>query len=530
MEITGAHFIGDSRSKEGTDFFQSLSPTDNSTNGDTEFADATIREINEAVTLAEEASGPYRQSSKEERAEFLAAIASNIEGLGEQLIHECMAETALPEARLIGERGRTTNQLRLFAQVVRDGTWVDARIDTANPNRTPIPKPDVRSMSVPLGPVAVFGASNFPLAFSVAGGDTASALASGCPVIFKAHPAHPRACEMVAHAIVKAAQTTGMPAGVFSMVHGRSNEVGSALVKHSLVKAVAFTGSQKGGVALFQIANSRTEPIPVYAEMGSTNPIFVLPEALATQWEKLAIGLAGSVNLGVGQFCTNPGLVFASKQTDPAPFLQKLASTISEHHGGTMLTAGIADSYRDGAAATRGVNGVDEKAVGHGSGNANDVDSYLFQTDATTFLESGKLKEELFGPSTVLVTADSRSQLLEAAQQLEGQLTATIYGTEAELEDYKDLIAILEQKVGRLLINGFPTGVEVCHSMVHGGPFPATTAPATTSVGTAAIKRFVRPIAYQDFPQGLLPEALRDENPWGIFRLVNGEMTKDSVN
>ncbi len=529
MEITGAHFIGNSRSKEGTNLFQSLSPSDNSVNGNTEFADATKREINEAVALAKQASEPYRQSSKEERGEFLEAIASNIEELGEQLIHECMAETALPEARLIGERGRTANQLRLFAQVVRDGTWVDARIDTANPNRTPLPKPDVRSMSKPLGPVAVFGASNFPLAFSVAGGDTASALAAGCPVVFKAHPAHPRACELVAYAITKAAQQTNMPSGVFSLIQGRSNDVGRTLVKHPDVTAVAFTGSQKGGLALFQLANARPQPVPVYAEMGSTNPIFILPEALATQWEKIAAGLAGSVNLGVGQFCTNPGLVFTSKQTDPAPFVQKLASTISEHHGGTMLTAGIADSYRSGAASLRDVDGVDEKAVGHSSGEINDVNSYLFQTDASTFLESGQLKEELFGPSTVFVTADSRNQLLEAANTMEGQLTATIYGTEAELEDYRDLVSILEEKAGRLIINGYPTGVEVCHAMVHGGPFPATTAPSTTSVGTAAIKRFVRPVAYQDFPQGLLPEALRDENPWGIFRLVNGEMTKDPI-
>ncbi|MEM9325694.1 MAG: aldehyde dehydrogenase (NADP(+)) [Bacteroidota bacterium] len=529
MELTGAQFIGNTRSKEGTALFDSISPASNQPNGGVSMAEATPSEIDEAVELAEQAFDEYRQIGKDERASLLERIADNIEELGATLINECMAETALPEARLIGERGRTMNQLRLFAQVVRDGNWVDARIDTPIPDRQPLPKPDVRSMAIPLGPIAVFGASNFPLAFSVAGGDTASALAAGCPVVFKAHPAHPRTCELVAGAIVKALSESAMPEGVFSMVHGKSHEVGGQLVTHPKIRAVAFTGSQAGGLALFRQANARKTPIPVFAEMGSTNPVFILPEALKNHSEKLVQGLAGSVNLGVGQFCTNPGLIFTTSHSQTEPFINDLSSAMQSQASGTMLTSGIAAGYRQGTSALAATEGVEAIANSSAAAGDNDVDAHLFRTDVTSYLQSKTIQEEVFGPSTVLIQGGSREEILEAARSLEGQLTATIHGTTKDLESYEDLMGILEQKVGRLIINGYPTGVEVCHSMVHGGPFPATTAPATTSVGTAAIHRFVRPVCYQDFPQRLLPAPLQDDNPWGIYRLVNGELTKASI-
>ncbi len=491
-----------------------------------EFQNATVEQINEAVAQALSAFEIYKKKDKDSIADFLNQIGDEILALGDELIQRCSAESGLPEARLIGERGRTVNQMKLFASVVKEGSWVDARIDTAQPERTPMPKPDIRHMLIPLGPVAVFGASNFPLAFSVAGGDTASALAAGCPVVVKAHPAHPGTSELVAKAIKTAAEKTGMPKGVFVLVQGNSIEVGGNLVKHPSIKAVGFTGSFGGGKALFDLANSRPEPIPVFAEMGSTNPVFFLPEALKENAEGLAQGLAGSIALGVGQFCTNPGLNFVQQSSEADVFGDVLANAIGETASATMLTPGIKTAYSKGLETLGNVSGVNTFAEGLDANGDNDAQAVVFKTSAEDFAANHILAEENFGPSSVLVEANSKEEILDAARSLEGHLTATVHGTPADLEEYKDLFDILEQKVGRVIVNGYPTGVEVCHSMVHGGPYPATTAPQSTSVGTNAIKRFVRPVSFQNYPDSLLPNALKSGNPQGIWRLVDGELTK----
>ena len=441
--------------------------------------------------------------------------------MGENLISLCQQETGLPEGRLIGERGRTVNQLKLFAELLREGSWVDARIDTAIPDRTPIPKPDVRQLQIPIGPVGIFGASNFPLAFSVAGGDTASALAAGCSVVVKGHPAHPATSEIVGQAIINAVKKTGMPEGVFSLIQGPSVEVGKAIVRHPLIKAVGFTGSFRGGKALFDEAVSRPEPIPVYAEMGSTNPVFVLPGALAERKEKIAEGLKNAVTLGVGQFCTNPGMVISMDSAERKSFVELSQDLFTATAPATMLTPSIQDAYKQGLNHLQDQPGVETLAAGK-SGGATSGQAYLMEVDASELAKNDSLSKEVFGPSTLMLKAGSTDDLLTTANQLEGHLTATVHGTSEDLEEYRDLLEILERKAGRVIINGFPTGVEVCHSMVHGGPFPATTDPRTTSVGTAAILRFTRPVCYQDFPQALLPPELQDENPLGLMRIVNG--------
>ena len=529
MEINGNQLIGNNQSREGSNTFQSISPNDNTPASEALYAEATPDEINRAVQLAAGAFGQYRKMPKEDRAKFLVCIADEILALDEQLVRQCVLETGLPEGRIIGERGRTVNQLRLFAEYVRDGNWIEARVDTAIPDRHPIPRPDLRSMLIPLGPVAVFGASNFPLAFSVAGGDTVSALAAGCPVVFKAHPAHPVTCELVGRAIITAAQKTGMPEGVFSLIQGKTNEVGAGLVRHPAIKAVGFTGSHRGGMALFQLANAREEPIPVYAEMGSTNPVFILPGALKERGQKISCELVGSVTLGVGQFCTNPGMVFIEENASSQDFIGLLHDQVSQSNGGTMLTKEINQAYSRGVETLESIEGVAVKTRGTLKETTNYGQPALFVTGFEHFEKENRIAEEVFGPSTVLVVGKTRSEILRAAENLKGHLTATLHGTEQDLNDYQDLIEILEKKAGRLIINGYPTGVEVCHAMVHGGPYPATTDSRTTSVGTAAIKRFARPVCYQDFPQQGLPEPLRDENSWGIYRLVNGSLTREQI-
>jgi NADP-dependent aldehyde dehydrogenase len=441
--------------------------------------------------------------------------------LGDELGRRYCMESGLPEGRFAGERGRTVFQLRLFAQLLREGSWVDARIDPALPERQPLPRPDVRSMRQALGPVAVFGASNFPLAFSVAGGDTASALAAGCPVLVKAHPAHPGTCEMVAKAILTAAQKTKMPDGVFSLLHGNSTAVGMAIVKHQAVKAVGFTGSYRGGKAIFDTAALRPEPIPVFAEMGSTNPVFILPEALEKDGSHIAKGLSASVTLGVGQFCTNPGLTIVEKTAKGEAFLQDLAQNLQSTEAGVMLTGSIHEAYRQGIGLLAQQHGVQHLTPGEQAGAKRGA-AQLLSVGATDFLSNKKLEEEVFGPSTLAVQAGSREELLAVANSLGGHLTASVFGTPKDLEDHTDLLELLEQKVGRLIINAYPTGVEVCHAMVHGGPFPATTDSRSTSVGTAAIQRFTRPVCYQGFPQNLLPDELKDGNPLHIWRLWDG--------
>ena len=495
----------------------------------TEFEEASAAHIDRALAEAEGASHPYRHMPVAQRAAFLDRIAEEIEHLGD-LVDIANRETALPTERLAGERGRTTGQLRLFASLVREGSWVDASIDRALPERRPVPKPDIRRMLIPIGPVAVFGASNFPLAFSVAGGDTASALAAGCPVVVKAHPAHPATSELVARAVIRAGKAAGAPPGVFSLLHSTRHDVATALVQHRHTRAVGFTGSLRAGRALFDAAARRPDPIPVYAEMGSVNPVFLLPGALAERAEAIADGLAASVTLGVGQFCTNPGVVIAVGGEPFDRFKRRLEERIRESSPGTMLYPAILESYETGVrrlGAVEGMTTVRSSAAGTWSGAC--ALATVFETTAQTFARHRELGEELFGPSTLVVRCTSGDEMKAVARGLEGQLTATVHGTAADLTAHAWLLSLLEDKAGRLLVNGFPTGVEVCASMQHGGPYPATTDSRSTSVGTAAILRFARPIAYQNFPQGALPPELQDGNPRGIWRRVDGEMTRDAL-
>ncbi|RRQ49777.1 aldehyde dehydrogenase (NADP(+)) [Maribacter algicola] len=494
-----------------------------------EFKNSTWKDVDQAAKNAATAFQVYRKLDNETKAEFLEEIANEILALGDALLERCHLETALPLGRLTGERGRTMNQLRLFASVVREGSWVDARIDLAQPNREPLPKSDIRHMLIPLGPVAVFGASNFPLAFSTAGGDTASALAAGCPVVYKGHPAHPGTTELITGAIQKAITKIGLPEGVFSMVQGTSIEVGENLVKHEDIKAVGFTGSYNGGMAIFNYANTRPVPIPVFSEMGSTNPMFILPGALKDRASQLAQGYSNSLNMGVGQFCTNPGLSFYPKGERSNKFLEVLSNQIKSTEAATMLTAGIQSAYKKGLDALSATQDLEIIGEGKLPSDSIGVSSKVFKTTMDTYLKNSKLSEENFGPSSIVVEAATKEDLLKAARELEGHLTATVHATEEDLENYAELFEILEQKVGRVLVNGYPTGVEVCHSMVHGGPFPATTAPSSTSVGTNAIKRFVRPVCYQDYPESLLPVELKNDNPLHIWRLVDGEFSQKSI-
>ena len=525
MTISGEHIIASTFTAGKNNAFQATNPVTGETLP-TEFHEATQEEISQAAEQAEKAFQTYRKKSGKEKAAFLEKIGEEIMELGDDLLTRCEQETGLPQARLQGERGRTVNQLKLFAQLLSEGSWVDARLDRAQPDRQPLPKPDIRQMHIALGPVGIFGASNFPLAFSVAGGDTASALAVGCSIVVKSHPAHPGTCELVGRAITRAIEATSMPKGVFSLVQGTSVEVGQALVNHPMIKAIGFTGSFQGGKALFDAASRRAEPIPVYAEMGSINPVFVLPGALKERNAQIAEGLVGSVTLGVGQFCTNPGLVASIASDDTESLLAKTQEGIAASETGAMLTSRISEAYRQGADRMRQTGGVETLGQGKSAEVASPSQAYVFRTTVHNFAKQRNLSEEVFGPSTLHVSAQSKEELLRLAQQLDGHLTATLHATDDDLREYADLVAILERKVGRLLINGFPTGVEVCHSMVHGGPFPATTDSRTTSVGTLAIKRFSRPVCYQNFPQFALPDELKDDNPLGIWRLVDGEMMK----
>ena len=486
------------------------------------YAAVSEAELNRAVDLAAAAFTTFGKSTGAERAAFMRKIADNIEAIGDDLAALAPQETGLPEGRIRMETGRTCGQLRLFASVAEDGSWVDARIDHADPDRAPVPKPDTRSMERPLGPVAVFCASNFPLAFSVAGGDTASALAAGCPVVVKAHQSHPGTAELVGQAVSAAVKDCGLPEGTFSLVYGPGREIGQALVKHPSIKAAGFTGSRAGGQALMKIAADRQEPIPFYAEMSSINPVFILPEAMADRGEALAAGLHGSMTLGVGQFCTNPGLTIAANDASLEPFTSKLVELVGGSPGATMLNSGISAAYDSGAQSLDGSAAVDTVARGEKGDGQCQAGAVMFRTTADAFLADESLGSELFGPSTLVVTHDAPDKMLALARSLEGQLTATVHGTDADLEANRELLEVLETKAGRVLINGFPTGVEVCHSMVHGGPFPATSDGRSTSVGTNAIHRFTRTVCYQSFPDSLLRAELQEANPLGIRRMVNG--------
>lgn len=485
--------------------------------------------LNQAVTLAEEAFANYGESSSEVRAGFLRTIADEIDAIEEELVARMMAESALPEPRCRGEKGRTVGQLRMFADLVEEGSWVDARIDLAQPDRAPIPKVDLRSMQRPRGPVAVFCASNFPLAFSVAGGDTASALAAGCPVVVRAHSAHPGVAELIGAAVQKAVARCALSEGVFSLIFDDGLSLGTALVKHPGIAAVGFTGSRTGGRALMDAAAARAEPIPVYAEMSSINPIFILPGALAERSSQIAEGLVGSVSLGVGQFCTSPGLVFTAGEGQD-DFATVVAQGMAAVPPATMLHEGIAQNFSAGVAEMKQQSKVttlaptSEVTAGHCQAGAT-----VFRAPGAEFLKNEKLSAEVFGPSTLLVDCESTEDFLMAASSLEGQLTASVHGTEADLEKAGPLLSILSRRAGRLIVNGFPTGVEVCPAMVHGGPYPATSDGASSSVGTRAIGRFTRAVSWQTMPEALLPPELQSNNPLGINRLIDGTLSKEPV-
>ncbi len=523
--ITGSNFTGYAQSAKGSASFQAFSTAANAyLEGD--FYYATGEELDHALQLAQKAFTVYQKTSFKERALFLHAIAEEIMALGDELIERCKAETALPEARIIGERGRTCNQLKMFAQLLQDGWWVDARIDTAQPQRQPVSKPDIRRMLIPVGPVTVFGASNFPLAFSTAGGDTASALAAGCPVIVKAHSSHPGTNELVTVAIVKAAQRTGMPEGVFSSLYlPHSNVI--RLVQHPAIKAVGFTGSRDVGMRLFQAAVSRPDPIPVYAEMSAVNPVVLLEGALQTGGEQIAKDLAASLTMGAGQFCTNPGLILTIDNEASKKFLPLLAEQIKAGTPATMLNKNICNTYNENISLRQKAAGISvlAKASKEAAEARYEAQTAVFTITANRFLTQKQLTEEIFGPSSLVVLCNNEKELHAVLQSLDGQLTATVHATAADEHSIQPVIDIITQKAGRIIYGGYPTGVEVCHAMQHGGPFPSTTDGRTTSVGTAAIYRFVRPVAYQDFPEHLLPAALQNSNPLKIVRLVDGEWT-----
>lgn len=517
--MTETSLIGFARGSEGGSAFNAQNPASGE-KLEPSFTHASSEDVARACSLASDAALAMARLKGSEKAHFLRDLADRIDGLTDQLVETMTLETGLPEPRVRGETGRTISQLRMFADLVEEGSWVDARIDRAQPDRQPIPKPDLRSMNRPVGPVGVFCASNFPLAFSVAGGDSASAWAAGCPVIVKAHHAHPGTALLVGSAVVDSVRSCGLPEGAFSLIFGDGRTVGQALVKHPAIKAVGFTGSRSGGRALFELAAQRGEPIPVYAEMSSVNPLFILPGMSDEKMAEIAIGLQGSATLGVGQFCTNPGIVFypagEGGQSFVGTFLEKMKSTPSA----PMLHSGIRESYGVGLDALASCSGVElllSASSNKGPGGCH-AEATVLATDSASFMANDRMLDEVFGPSTLLVSYESADDLERVMQSMEGQLTASLFGLEEDLPRFESLLDQLETKAGRVLFNQFPTGVEVCSAVVHGGPYPATTDGRSTSVGTGAILRFARPVCYQGFPDELLPEELQNENPMSLKR------------
>ncbi len=518
--LTGTSLIGSTEAASGETFSaidpatgEPLSPA---------FGATGPAEVERACALAAAAFASYRETTPAARADFLEAIAANIVAIGDDLIVRAMAESGLPRGRLEGERGRTVGQLKMFADLVRKGEWLGVTIDPAMPDRAPLPRPDLRLRRIAVGPVAVFGASNFPLAFSTGGGDTASALAAGCPVVVKGHPAHPGTAELVGRAIRKAVEDCGLHEGVFSLLQGPSNELGGALVRDPRIKAVGFTGSRAGGLALVAIASARPEPIPVYAEMSSINPVVLFPNALANRAEALGEAFIGSLTMGAGQFCTNPGLVLALDGPDLDRFVDSAARALSAAQPQVMLTPGIAAAYERGVGALENHSSVKAVARGCVGDGVNRGRGALFTTDAQAFLADKALGHEVFGSSSVVVRCASFGEVAEVVAGLEGQLTATLHIDAGDEDAAKPFVALFEDKVGRILVNGWPTGVEVAHAMVHGGPFPATSDGRTTSVGTMAIERFLRPVCYQNLPDTLLPDALKSANPLSLRQRIDG--------
>lgn len=522
MTLQGQMLIGEQSLAGSRDSIHAINPANNEVL-EPAYLGGTSQDVDRACELAWIAFHRYRETGIEQRAHFLDTIAEEIEILGEALLERAVAESGLPQVRIQGERGRTCNQLRLFAKTLRSGEWLDVRVDQAQPDRAPMPRADLRQRQIPLGPVAVFGASNFPLAFSVAGGDTASAFAAGCPVVVKAHSAHPGTSELIGRAIQAAVKKCGLSEGVFSLIYGSGGEVGQALVANRFIKAAAFTGSQSGGLALLKTAQSRPEQIPFYAEMSSINPVFLLPEALDSRAASMGAEFAGSLGMGAGQFCTNPGLVVAVKSHSLTTFITAAGEAVAKSGAQTMLTPGIHQAYTRGFQALVDSNKVREVARGQKGDGPNQCQAALFITSAADFLTEEALQDEVFGALSLVVECQNQDEVQCVAEALEGQLTATLQMEQDDLEAARHLVPILERKAGRLLVNGWPTGVEVCDAMVHGGPYPATSDSRTTSVGTVAIHRFLRPVCYQDFPDELLPEALQFNNPLSLKRLLNGE-------
>jgi len=524
--LTGEMFIGTRRVRGTFGAQKAFNPRANQEIAQPIFGLGDLDNVNQAADLAAQAFDEYRNLALEQRAKFLEDIAQNILDLGDALIERAMAETGLPQARIIGERGRTANQLRLFAQIVKEGSFLKATIDPALPKREPLPRQDLRLQKIALGPVAVFGASNFPLAFSVAGGDTAAALAAGCPVIVKAHSAHLGTAELIAGAITKAVLDNNLPLGVFSLLMGAGRSVGSALVAHPNICAVGFTGSRQGGLEILKIANNRPVPIPVYAEMSSINPVFLSPQVLKEKSAQLAQGFVDSLTLGAGQFCTNPGLVIAIDDENLASFVQEASSYIQTKDPQTMLTAGIYQTYCQSTAQIAATSGVSLVAQGKETNPAaNAAGAALYITDGATFLANKNLHNEAFGPASLIVKVKNLAELLQVAESLEGQLTATLHFVADDANYVRQLLPVLERKAGRILANGWPTGVEVCYAMVHGGAFPSTSNAMHTSVGAYAIERFLRPVCYQDLPDELLPLALQEDNPLNLVRTIEGKIT-----
>jgi len=528
MPLTGQSFLGSQRAPLGGAPIHAINPATGE-KLEPVYSSVTAAEADHAVQLAAQAFPVFAATSGKARAALLRRIADGLDAIQQQLAERAHLETALPIPRLLGEVSRTSGQLRLFATVVEEGSWVEARLDTPLPERKPLPRPGLRSMLRPLGPVAVFGASNFPLAFSAAGGDTASALAAGCPVIVKAHSAHPGTSELVASVIQQAIADEWLPEGVFSLIFGSGVEAGATLVKHPLIQAVTFTGSLGGGRALMDMAAARPRPIPCFTEMSSGNPVFILPGALSSGAETLAQGLFNSFTLGAGQFCTKPGIVLVPQQPETACFLARLSDLVAAAQPYTLLTPAISRDYARAATHRASQATLAAQAPAAEAAPACPANAQLFSSSLEQFLSQPELSEEIFGPDTLLVRCDSPDEYLRAARALDGHLTATLLGSDEDLAAHRELIAVLEQKAGRIIFNGFPTGVEVSHAMVHGGPYPATSDARFTSVGTRSIYRFARPVCFQNFPDALVPDELKAANPLGILRQIDGVSTCDPL-
>jgi 2,5-dioxopentanoate dehydrogenase len=530
MALHGQHLIAGQKTTSSGTPFQAINPS-TSHLMEPLFHEAGGAEVNAAVVAADEAFDSLRAASVETRAKLLEVLAEKIQGLGDELLSRAQAETALPMARLQGERARAIGQCKLFANLIREGSWAQPSIDHAIPDRQPLPKPDVRRVMQPIGPVVVFGASNFPFAIGVVGTDTVCALAAGCSVVVKGHPAHPGTCELLAGCVVAALEEVGLPAGAFSLLHGKGNELGTLLVKHPLVEAVAFTGSLRGGRALFDLACSRPRPIPFYGEMGSVNPVFVLPGALQARGSQIADAYVQSVTMGVGQFCTNPALVLGVKGAELDRFVSAAAAAAEKFPPSTMLHPGICSAYEQGTKGIEATSGLSivGKSITEPSTTATQAACVIYKTDIATLEKEEHLQHEVFGPCSIVTECSSKADLLRFARGLQGQLTATLHGTPEDLVEHADLVRILERKVGRLIFNGFPTGIEVCPSMHHGGPYPAATHSFFTSIGTASIYRFVRPVCYQNFPDDALPELITNANSYGCTRLIDGVLTKENA-